>query len=598
MKKKAIEKIPFGKEKIHKLDDCFMIDGKWIDRKTNNINVRVCLREHEFANYIEGIGWNQKVINSWNSNERLEVKFNLTKKEKQTLKKFYDQRIERDYWIERDSDSQVRRLQDEINEEKSQKRYEKRQEKIKEHRKIIKPITKGVRQWAERQMLTYLFYKESTGYCGHCGQEVTLDRKKMKITHNKKGICPNCRKRAIFKAAGRQKYIEDFMKIVRFQKTEFGITAIESKITKKSFAENKEKVMITDRYVWYIEEHYELYNENSSNQEEEPYWCDSNMGIMNTGKAMIYPDNIKQVIKGTCLERSGIDIVASWKGTQEHYEEIISNYLNNPQLELIIKADMRKLTRQLWCTSTFLQKGTKLHKVLGLTKPNMRIARDNDLGREEIEVLRNDPDGKLSLDEIIALKNAGHHLKGLRRYTTITKIANYTEKGNDAGIWLDYLKMAHRLGYNMKDKAVLFPGKLKAKHDDLTTMMEIKKNNEKEKDYQRRIKELESLYHYETKKYTIIVPNSLKAIIEEGKNLHHCVGTYIDKVVQKETDILFIRKKGEEDKSYYTMEVRDMEIIQYRGAYNNQHNNPVPEDVHKFVKQFHRTILKRVRKAA
>ena len=46
MKKKAIEMIPFGKEKIHKLDDCFMIDGKLIDRKTNNINVRICLREN------------------------------------------------------------------------------------------------------------------------------------------------------------------------------------------------------------------------------------------------------------------------------------------------------------------------------------------------------------------------------------------------------------------------------------------------------------------------------------------------------------------------------------------------------------------------
>ena len=39
MRKKAIEKIPFGKEKIHRLDDCFMIDGKLIDRKTNNINI-------------------------------------------------------------------------------------------------------------------------------------------------------------------------------------------------------------------------------------------------------------------------------------------------------------------------------------------------------------------------------------------------------------------------------------------------------------------------------------------------------------------------------------------------------------------------------
>ena len=41
-----------------------------------------------------------------------------------------------------------------------------------------------------------------------------------------------------------------------------------------------------------------------------------------------------------------------------------------------------------------------------------------------------------------------------------------------------------------------------------------------------------------------------------------------------------------------------MEIVQYRGAYNNRHNNPVPEDIRKFVKQFHKTILKRARKVA
>jgi hypothetical protein len=65
-----------------------------------------------------------------------------------------------------------------------------------------------------------------------------------------------------------------------------------------------------------------------------------------------------------------------------------------------------------------------------------------------------------------------------------------------------------------------------------------------------------------------------------------------------ETDILFIRKKGEEDQSYYTMEVKDMEIVQYRGAYNNRHNNPVPEEIHKFVKGFKRVIERRARKRA
>lgn len=80
MRKKAIEKIPFGKEKIHRLDDCFMIDGKLIDRKTNNINVRICLRKNEFANYVEGAGWNKKRLNNWVSNNVFRASFELSTK--------------------------------------------------------------------------------------------------------------------------------------------------------------------------------------------------------------------------------------------------------------------------------------------------------------------------------------------------------------------------------------------------------------------------------------------------------------------------------------------------------------------------------------
>lgn len=597
MRKKAIEKIPFGKEKIHRLDDCFMIDGKWIDGKTNNINARICLREHEFANYIEGIGWNTKCLESW-WKYRFKVELELSKKEKKELSDFYEQNRRKNWgWKETEPNRQIHEIEERINSEKSEKRHEKRMQKIKEESEEIRPITKELRQWAEKQMESYLFYKESTGFCGKCGQEVKLDRRKQKITHNKRGICPSCRKRITYKAAGRQPHIEDSIKVVRFQKTNLGIAAIESLVVKKSFAENKESVRIADRFIWFIEENYKLFNELAEESNEEAYWYDT--GAMNTGKARIYPKNLKQIIKGTWLSHSGIDVVASWKGKQEQYEMIIENYMQNPQLELVIKANMRKLTRQLWSYDRFLNKGTKLNEVLGLTKANMRKARDYDLGRDEIRVLRNDPDGKLSNDEVIALANAGcHYLAALRTFTTIRKIANYTQKGHDAGIWVDYLKMAKDLGYNMKDKAVLFPRKLKVKHDDLAKIMKIQGDNIREKKYQQRIPELKALYSYETSKYKIIVPESLKAIVDEGQNLHHCVGTYTEKVAEGETDILFIRKQGEEETSYYTMEVKNLEIIQYRGAYNNLHNNPVPKEIDQFVKQFHNALIKRARKAA
>ena len=409
-----------------------------------------------------------------------------------------------------------------------------------------------------------------------------------------KGTCPNCKKKIVFKAAGRQPKIEERMRVVRFQKTKFGIAAIESIVIKGSYAENQEKTKTIDYYIWFIEEEYELYNNVTYTGHE---WRDANYGVQH-GEARIYTRNIKQVIKGTCLEYSGIDIVASWKGKRERYQMIVENYRKNPEMELLIKANMRKLTRQAWWYEGYLYKGTKLHEVLGLTKPNMRKARDYDFGINEIRVMRNDPYGKLSNDEIIALSNAGNYIEGLKLYTTITKIAHYTQKGHDAGTWWDYLRMADELGYNMKDKAVLFPRELEDKHDDLAEMLKVKHDNEKEQQYKKRIPGMKELYNYETKKYKIIVPENLKAIVDEGKNLHHCVGSYVKSVMKGETDILFIRKKGEEDQSYYTMEVKDMEIVQYRGAYNNRHNNPVPEEIHKFVKGFKRVIERRARKRA
>lgn len=38
-------------------------------------------------------------------------------------------------------------------------------------------------------------------------------------------------------------------------------------------------------------------------------------------------------------------------------------------------------------------------------------------------------------------------------------------------------------------------------------------------------------------------------IIREGKNQHHCVGSYVDKVADRNSNIFFIRKAGEIDKA-------------------------------------------------
>ena len=70
-------------------------------------------------------------------------------------------------------------------------------------------------------------------------------------------------------------------------------------------------------------------------------------------------------------------------------------------------------------------------------------------------------------------------------------------------------------------------------------------------------------------------PKNMGEIINEGRNLHHCVGGYAKRHAEGKLHILFIRRKSSPDQSFYTMEVStDDRIIQVRGLRNC---NPTPE---------------------
>lgn len=65
----------------------------------------------------------------------------------------------------------------------------------------------------------------------------------------------------------------------------------------------------------------------------------------------------------------------------------------------------------------------------------------------------------------------------------------------------------------------------------------------------------------------------------EGTLMHHCVGTYVKKVAEMKTEIMFIRKKDDQNKPYVTLELKGSRIIQARAKYN-----AVPDDdVVKFI---------------
>lgn len=69
--------------------------------------------------------------------------------------------------------------------------------------------------------------------------------------------------------------------------------------------------------------------------------------------------------------------------------------------------------------------------------------------------------------------------------------------------------------------------------------------------------------------YTIVTPTCGEDIINEGKNMHHCVGGYVDDVVANSTYIVFVRPIDNPSACYITCQVnRNGSIGQYFLAYD------------------------------
>ena len=86
---------------------------------------------------------------------------------------------------------------------------------------------------------------------------------------------------------------------------------------------------------------------------------------------------------------------------------------------------------------------------------------------------------------------------------------------------------------------------------------------------------------------------SAKEIAREGKVLHHCVGSYIERVASGERLILFIRGKDNPHDPLYTMELEPetYRLIQVRGA----NNGDAPKNVKNMISKY-QTRLKKYKK--
>ena len=126
----------------------------------------------------------------------------------------------------------------------------------------------------------------------------------------------------------------------------------------------------------------------------------------------------------------------------------------------------------------------------------------------------------------------------------------------------DYARMAEAIFGKGFDK---YPKNVKQAHDDI-----IDRYNDEMLARQEKVKldAGDGYLKYEDKEYLIRFPETAAEILDEGKTLHHCVGGYVQDVIDGKTTILFLREKANPSKPFYTIEVRDGSVRQVRGDRN------------------------------
>lgn len=147
--------------------------------------------------------------------------------------------------------------------------------------------------------------------------------------------------------------------------------------------------------------------------------------------------------------------------------------------------------------------------------------------------------------------------------------------------------MCRRQAYDMKDKSVLFPKNCTAAHNREAERIQKINDAQKNKAFCMAYIGFAKKAALSNKKLQIVCPKRANDLVDEGKALHHCVGSYIDSVAEGKCLIVFVRRVEEPKKPYVTLEVRDGKIAQIHGDRNSEPT----EEVQKFVELWSRKVL-------
>lgn len=499
--------------------------------------------------------------------------------------------------------------EDEIKWENRLKREQYHENGIRRRNALVKELPEDFMTWARAlfEKEHYLFYVtksagKAAGTCSHCGQSLEFDRTKIKPVHNTTGICPACGSSVTFKAKGKQVDVRTAKKAIVVQKIEGG-AVVRYLCLSYHAMETREDLEIqeTCRRIKLGEKIWTYFAYDSGRYGTG--WSDSNQGQFRYGDGYLYTEGLDELLKGTPYQYCAIGQLQERLKEPVNFESYLYWYPKCRFLEYMVKMGLYHLVNEYvnWPYGTNINtKGKRPEEILGISWEQIkRLVKINGgvhaLNGLKLEVLNGKALTEEEMKIIDRYKISYQDLERAARYVKPSRYLRYMRQQlgkrktaeHFVTDWLDYVHMCEAEGWELTE-LILMPRSLKEEHDKRAEAIQIKNDENKKRRYQEMRRRYLRDYTLRSRKYEIVVPETLDEIAKEGAEQHHCVATYVDRVAEGKTCILFLRKTSCPEQSFFTMEVKDDSLIQCRGKYNADPSG----DVKRFVERFKKHLEK------
>lgn len=473
-------------------------------------------------------------------------------------------------------------------------------------------LPRGLKPWIVKDLLPahfYYYYRKGKqvqhGYCTHCKTDVSVEKPR----HNQQAICPNCGREVTCHAIGKNARVLDQLTTQVVQRVGEGVVVriCKAYADYSDYKQPQIRVHENARIFYRVENgecvskpFYYSYGydkitnwKHGERPERSPWYYYFEADL----QGYVYPYNLDKELKGTPWQYSQLKEFCLYFNSPFLIKSYLCHYIKGPALEYLMKLKLYQLAIDtIYCDvdSRFVYQAPinlqakQVQEVLGVEKQYVSFLQEVNISLNALELMQKLIEAGYSVkadfikwcmqhrvyqyQDIILCLNYMSMGKFMRYITeqfhAIREIDEERSMGGVVNLYKDYLRFSKELDYNLQDDFLLFPRDVKDAHDRVSQMIDRKKvqkyNNQIADEYPNWLEQ----YQMTGRKLMVIPPKNAEEIVAEGQKLHHCVGGYVTRVVNKECVILFLRERKNPETPFYTIEVRGGKVQQIRGRKN------------------------------